>query len=88
MADGFGFRFDADQTAAPAPVLLEPAQAVQGAEADTVRHIVAGGGAAPPESWWGELVEFATPLLACVGFAVVTASLSPGGWALLGVGFP
>jgi hypothetical protein len=82
MADGFGFRFDADAAGPPVPILLHP----QG-EQPPQPVVQAGLGAGRPETWWGELVEFASPFLACVGLAVLTASLAPGGWALMGVGF-
>lgn len=73
MADGFGFSLED-----AAPVTAE-----QALKQDDRGFITAGTGAGAPESWWGELVEFAAPLVLCVGFAAAVIAAAPGGFAVL-----
>lgn len=76
MADGFGFRVEDAQPVAAETALRE------------VHPMVAAGtGAGAPESWWGELAEFAAPLALCVGFAAAVIAFAPGGLSVL-VGGP
>jgi hypothetical protein len=80
MADGFGFHIDTTAaTELRAPADLAPDSSIS--------HVQAGLGAGEPETWWGELVEFAAPLVLSIGFAFAVVFSAPGGLALLGVGF-
>jgi hypothetical protein len=79
MADGFGFRVDtADAVEAGGLEAGRPAPEAQ---------IQAGTGAGEPESWWGELVEFAAPFLAMAGIAAVIVFAVPAGADLFMAGW-